>query len=817
MYDISSQKKLANCLKFKGTWRSYQKRVLDELQHHLADKKLNVVAAPGAGKTTLGIEIIRQLNKPTLILTPTLTIKNQWVQRIIDGFVVDKSDVNLISSDIRNISPITVSTYQSIHAISKNKQEMAKFILRLKENNISTLVFDEAHHLRTEWYATLDYLCKKLNDKNFTSVSLTATPPYDVSLSEWNNYHNLCGAVDAEISIPELVKNGDLCPHQDLIYFSNLSKEEEKIIFDFEDSRNDFFNFLDKESDFLYLLKTSEFVNNLEDNIELIYEDTDFTISLISYLLKIDELSTEARVLTEFLDLDINHIPKFNYEIAEILFNGILGKFEKKFNNVPTIKAKLKEFKLLQSPKKVDFTGKVNFKTLFARSKNKLDAIYEITKFENKIMGTSLREVVLLDYIGKTNTIGLNILSVFDRLYSSNINIGILTGSLVVIPQSAKECLYRILQTKNIDCKNVLTTDFKKDYLRIETYGNVDIVSIITDLFSQGCINVLIGTQALLGEGWDSPCVNSLIIASTVGSFMLSNQMRGRALRIDKNNPHKTANIWHLVSISNEGQSNTDFYKIEKRFYTFEGISYTNNKIQNGLNRLGLDWNAISHVNCKKNNKLSFERAANRLNLNKMWQQVFNESEITESNIVSQVYEVLETEKAQLPIICTKFAKLPFGMLLNNLIEYFSNVYTQKEQLKIAKLVLKSLCQAEIIKTNHADLITKIIIDKNKCSYLTLLGCTNYERNIFIKSFEELFRIPEKSRYILLRQNKYLAVPEILATKKRNVEIFVRNLETKFGYFDTIFTKNPNGRKELLKARYNRHKMASIKRSRIWV
>jgi superfamily II DNA or RNA helicase len=58
-----------------------------------------------------------------------------------------------------------------------------------------------------------------------------------------------------------------------------------------------------------------------------------------------------------------------------------------------------------------------------------------------------------------------------------------------------------------------------------------------------------VGTKSLLGEGWDSPCINSLILASFVGSFVLSNQMRGRAIRIDKTNPDKVSNIWHLVSV----------------------------------------------------------------------------------------------------------------------------------------------------------------------------------------------------------------------------------------------------------------------------
>jgi len=106
--------KLSN-LKFKGKWRSYQQRVLDELKTHLNDSKLNIVAAPGAGKTTLGIEVFLSLNKPTLILTPTITIKKQWKQRIIQGFLDDSSAVE-ISDDLKQISIITISTYQRYKA-----------------------------------------------------------------------------------------------------------------------------------------------------------------------------------------------------------------------------------------------------------------------------------------------------------------------------------------------------------------------------------------------------------------------------------------------------------------------------------------------------------------------------------------------------------------------------------------------------------------------------------------------------------------------------------------------------------------------------
>ena len=74
-------------LQFKGQWRSYQERVLSNAEKYLSDHKLHLVAAPGSGKTTLGIELIRRLGAPCLILSPSITIRQQWLERITSGFL----------------------------------------------------------------------------------------------------------------------------------------------------------------------------------------------------------------------------------------------------------------------------------------------------------------------------------------------------------------------------------------------------------------------------------------------------------------------------------------------------------------------------------------------------------------------------------------------------------------------------------------------------------------------------------------------------------------------------------------------------------
>ena len=83
-------------------WRKYQKRVLDELSEHLDDNHLHIIAPPGSGKTILGLEVSLRLNKPTLIFAPTISIKNQWIEKFCELFSQVKNIPDWISDDIRN-------------------------------------------------------------------------------------------------------------------------------------------------------------------------------------------------------------------------------------------------------------------------------------------------------------------------------------------------------------------------------------------------------------------------------------------------------------------------------------------------------------------------------------------------------------------------------------------------------------------------------------------------------------------------------------------------------------------------------------------
>ena len=78
--------------------------------------------------------------------------------------------------------------------------------------------------MKSQWWDSLKKVVEQL--ENSKIIALTATPPYDSEFSEWKKYVSLCGEIDAEITVPELVKAKNLCPHQDYIYFNEPTNEE---------------------------------------------------------------------------------------------------------------------------------------------------------------------------------------------------------------------------------------------------------------------------------------------------------------------------------------------------------------------------------------------------------------------------------------------------------------------------------------------------------------------------------------------------------------------------------------------------------------
>ena len=112
---------------FTNQFRDYQARVLEQMGQMLDDGRLHVSAAPGAGKTVLGLEAIRRLGNRALILVPTINLRNQWKERFLNQFVSGNELKSYwaqnFSTDIRKPGIITCSTYQALYSIYSENEE----------------------------------------------------------------------------------------------------------------------------------------------------------------------------------------------------------------------------------------------------------------------------------------------------------------------------------------------------------------------------------------------------------------------------------------------------------------------------------------------------------------------------------------------------------------------------------------------------------------------------------------------------------------------------------------------------------------------
>ncbi len=625
-------------IKFKYNWRKYQQKVLDELQEHLTDDHLHVVAPPGSGKTVLGLEVAIRLNQPTLILAPTITIRNQWIERFCDLFLQTKQIPDWISKDIRNPKFMTVITYQGLHAACNNQKteendieadeeekedesgkkrnlNLDHIVSGLKSQNIKTIIVDEAHHLKNEWWQTLIKVKEKINP---VIVGLTAAPPYDVTVTEWQRYIELNGPVDTEISIPELITECDLCPHQDYVYFTLPTENENQILCEFRQNIRKLFEDIKNDETIIKAIETHPIWQNPTQHLEWIYNHLSWYSACLIYM-----HSNQKEVPETHLEIigDKNiRIPVFNYEWLETLLTFYLYKdkehFKKYEEHQKSIENKLKRYGAIEK-RQINFLHTKKTSSFLTSSISKLNAIKEIVEFEYEKSGESLRMVILSDFIRKEFLTGTNennlilnktgVIPIFEKLRRENKNnkkIGVLTGSIIIIPRTAYSAFKIKAARYGITQINSTKLSFDDNYILINQTEQLkhDIVHIITQIFQKGEIEIMIGTKSLLGEGWDAPAINSLILASFVGSFVLSNQMRGRAIRTQKENSEKTANIWHLVCIDpTSSTGGDDFDLLKRRFRSFVGVSfYEKPTIENGIARLNLPKNIFEKEEIEK-------------------------------------------------------------------------------------------------------------------------------------------------------------------------------------------------------------------------
>jgi hypothetical protein len=128
---------------------------------------------------------------------------------------------------------------------------------------------------------------------------------------------------------------------------------------------------------------------------------------------------------------------------------------------------------------------------------------------------------------------------------------------------------------------------------------------------------------------------------------------------------------------------------------------------------------------------------------------------------------------------------------------------------QVGKAVLKAMVQGEQIETGISQL--KVVTRPLDYGFVScsLKGGTTRERSIFLDALQEVLGPIENPRYVLVRKSllgwlvrkDYHTVPAVLGKNKDLAEYFRKMWARHVGATNLVYTRTPEGRRFLLKAR----------------
>ena len=528
-----------------------------------------------------------------------MVVRDQWLQRLNDFAGNDAAIADWTSRSLEQPALFTTTTYQGLYSFDKRLTKAEDRLQSwFEQQGIKLLILDEAHHLKAAWWQVLMKLVRGADD--LIVVSLTATPPYDANTTEWSRYMQLCGPVDEEISVPELVRSNSLCPHQDYIWMvdtdasniTSLNRQKQRL--------SEFIEALTQNQELLYLLSLHTWLEpERTPSVNDILSKLNECFALLALLKQQDQPLPPA--LLTLLDKSPKDIPAMDVFDWEVLLQSFLSGVN--YPNVPAVTTFRESLSALLRRKhflkhqRVSLDNSANKLKTFNKTQERIKGCFDIASVEYASRQDRMRLVVLADYIrdekfqlsldgleAPTGCYPIFHYFLFHLPKGLALKTVLLTGRLSIIHRHLLDKLSTVIPD---DCAIQSTTYSEQpDYVVLDMPSQV-LSSAFTTLHRNGDLQILIGTRGLLGEGWDAPHVNSLILATQTGAYVTTNQLRGRAIRIDTDDELKTASIWHIIAVAPDASNNAlIFDDLNRRFKTFAGIHANELQIESGIERL---------------------------------------------------------------------------------------------------------------------------------------------------------------------------------------------------------------------------------------
>jgi hypothetical protein len=427
---------------------------------------------------------------------------------------------------------------------------------------------------------------------NALVLGLTATPPEALTADQALLVDQLFGTPLYRVSIPAVVKVGDLAPFVELAWLTTPTPSED--------------DWLKEEA---------------ERFRELVTQLTDPTFGSMPFLQWLDARFVAGR--SPWLTL-VKEQPDVCRAVLRLHHVGMIGlpsgaRMQEEHRSAPTaddwvllvddwLTGRLTRTGLPEDEQVVEAVrralpsvgyqwtrrgirrGRSPVDRVLARSASKTVAVVEICAHEHLNLGERMRMLVLCDHERAGATLPADLTGVIDQQAGSA---HAMLEALVAAPETSG--LHPVLVTGRTVAGAPATLQAFLAWLpdrdlagslRLEPLGEGSAlqqvvgpwdtrqwVALLTTYFQDGRCQVLVGTRALLGEGWDAKRITGLADVTAVTTITSVVQTRGRALRTDPLWPEKVAVNWSLVCVSDQHpKGGNDWDRLVRKHAGYFGI-----------------------------------------------------------------------------------------------------------------------------------------------------------------------------------------------------------------------------------------------------
>jgi len=451
----------------------------------------------------------------------------------------------------------------------------------LRAGNVGAIVLDECHHLASMWGYVVRAVLAELDDDDIHVIGLTATPPSDLAGHESELYEELLGPVDFTVPTPAVVRDGHLAPYQELAWLTEPLDSERAWLAEHDTRFKELVTALHDDAETPHsfprwvIARLRERRRSADDDAQVPWEEFQRSRPalaragvrfLASAGLALPDGAPRGEAYRRSPDLEDWLVLLEDYALRCLH----VSPAPEAADRYAAVAAALGELGFRLTRRGIR-RGTSEVDRLLTGSQAKAFGLVEVLAAEMESRGDSLRALVLCDaelseakpdpLLGgvldpTAGTARHALVALGADLRTAPLRPLVVSGrGLRCLPEDADVLLAALIaQAEDKLALPEWAAEPDGVLISLRSSGAEWVprawVELATGVLESGVSEVLIGTRALLGEGWDCPAVNCLVDLTVAATGVSVQQMRGRSLRLDPGDPQKLASNWDVVCVA---------------------------------------------------------------------------------------------------------------------------------------------------------------------------------------------------------------------------------------------------------------------------